>query len=296
MAVTISLSNAIRSNLLALQQTTDLANTTQDRLASGKKVNSALDNAVAFFQAKNLSERSADFADRKSGIDQGVSTLKAAVNGTEGVDRVLKQLKAILQSVKTATDAEKTSFQTQFNTLTKQLDLLANDASYQGLNLINATTSTLTVKFSNITTSQLDVVGKDFNATVLFTAGTAGNALVASLLVNGKDFSSLAASNAGSDGTTFTAIDDAIALVETAISTVRSGTAELAANVTFLQTRLDFTKEYIKTLDEGSGKLVLADINEEGANLISLQTRQQLALQALSFAAQSERAVLTLFR
>jgi len=292
----ISLSNAIRSNLLALQQTTDLANSTQDRLASGKKVNSALDNAVAYFQAKNLSERSTDFAERKSGIDQGISTLKAAVNGTEGVDRTLKQLKAILQSVKTATDTEKTSYQTQFNTLMGQLDLLANDATYQGLNLINATTSTLTVKFSNITTSQLQVVGKDFNASMLFTAGAA---TVLATVLAAQLFSLLAASNAVDSlgvGNTFTNIDAAIASVETAISTVRSGTAELAANVTFLQTRLDFTKEYMKTLDEGSGKLVLADINEEGANLISLQTRQQLALQALSFAAQSERAVLTLFR
>jgi len=288
----ISLSNAIRSNLLALQQTTDLANSTQDRLASGKKVNSALDNAVAYFQAKNLSERSTDFAERKSGIDQGISTLKAAVNGTEGVDRTLKQLKAILQSVKTATDAEKASYQTQFNTLTQQLDLLANDATYQGLNLINATTSTLTVKFSNITTSQLQVVGKDFNASMLFTAGAAS---VLATVLAGYSFIELAASNAAGSAT-FTNIDGAIASVETAISTVRSGTAELAANVTFLQTRLDFTKEYMKTLDEGAGKLVLADINEEGANLISLQTRQQLALQALSFAAQSERAVLTLFR
>jgi len=286
----ISLSNAIRSNLLALQQTTDLANTTQDRLASGKKVNSALDNAVAFFQAKNLSERSADFAERKAGIDQGISTLKAAVLGTDGVDRTLKQLKAILQSVKTGTGAEKASYAVQFNTLMKQLDLLANDATYQGLNLINATAAKLTVKFSNITTSQLVVKGKDFNASKLFTAA----ATVLATAIAGNKFSLLVVSGAGT--TSFSKIDGAITKVEAAITKVRSGTAELASNVTFLQTRLDFTKEYIKTLDEGSGKLVLADINEEGANLISLQTRQQLALQALSFAAQSERAVLTLFR
>jgi flagellin-like hook-associated protein FlgL len=291
MAVSISLSNAIRGNLLALQQTTDLANTTQERLASGKKVNSALDNAVAFFQAKNLSERSTDFAERKSGIDQGVSTVKAALDGSEGVDRTLKQMKAILQSVKTATDAEKKSYKTQFTTLATQLNLLAKDSTYQGLNLINATSAKLTVKFSNLTTSQLVVNGKDLRVSVAIAA------FKASALASGMVFSlwtKLQASKVASGG--FSKLDSAITKLETAISTVRSAAAELASNVTFLQTRLDFTKEYIKTLDEGSGKLVLADINEEGANLISLQTRQQLALQALSFAAQSERAVLTLFR
>ena len=66
--------------------------------------------------------------------------------------------------------------------------------------------------------------------------------------------------------------------------------------VTFLNTRLDFSQSYVDTLETGADKLTLADINEEGANLVALQTRQQLALQALSFAGQNERAVLSLFR
>ena len=65
--------------------------------------------------------------------------------------------------------------------------------------------------------------------------------------------------------------------------------------MTFLQTRLDFTKQYVNNLTEGADKLTLADINEEGANLVSLQTRQQLGIQALAFAGQSEQAVLRLF-
>ena len=63
-----------------------------------------------------------------------------------------------------------------------------------------------------------------------------------------------------------------------------------------LQTRLDFTESYTGVLDEGAGKLTLADITEEGANLVALQTRQQLGISALSFAGQSEQSVLSLFR
>ena len=63
-----------------------------------------------------------------------------------------------------------------------------------------------------------------------------------------------------------------------------------------LQTRLDFTDNYVNVLEGGAGKLTLADITEEGANLVALQTRQQLGINALSFAGQSEQNILALFR
>lgn len=63
-----------------------------------------------------------------------------------------------------------------------------------------------------------------------------------------------------------------------------------------LQTRLEFTETYVNTLQAGGDKLTLADLNEEGANLLALQTRQQLGIQALSFAGQAEQGILGLFR
>ncbi len=69
----------------------------------------------------------------------------------------------------------------------------------------------------------------------------------------------------------------------------------LGQNISLLQTRLEFTEEYADTLTEGAGKLSLADINQEGANLLALQTRGALGVQSLSFAAQSEQSVLQLF-
>ncbi len=78
--------------------------------------------------------------------------------------------------------------------------------------------------------------------------------------------------------------------------TLRSQAQAVGSNVALLNTRLDFTNNYVNLLTQGGGKLTLADLNEEGANLLSLQTRQQLGIQALSFAGQNERAVLSLFR
>ena len=83
---------------------------------------------------------------------------------------------------------------------------------------------------------------------------------------------------------------------EQSVEPARSEAQTIGSNVALLNTRLDFTNNYVNLLTQGGGKLTLADLNEEGANLLSLQTRQQLGIQALSFAGQNERAVLSLFR
>ena len=87
-----------------------------------------------------------------------------------------------------------------------------------------------------------------------------------------------------------------IADLDSALTTLRSNAQTLGSNVALLQTRLDFTNTYVDTLETGAAKLTLADINEEGANLLALQTRQQLGISALAFAGQAEQGILSLFR
>ena len=93
-----------------------------------------------------------------------------------------------------------------------------------------------------------------------------------------------------------TQINEMISELDSALTTLRTNASTLGSNVALLSTRLDFTNEYVNTLDTGSSKLTLADINEEGANLLALQTRQQLGISALSFAGQAEQSILALFR
>ena len=83
--------------------------------------------------------------------------------------------------------------------------------------------------------------------------------------------------------------------LQTAVFKAQAAAQTLGTNVNFLQTRLSFTQSYMTTLNQGASDLTVADVNQESTNLVTLQTRQQLAIQSLSIATQSEQAVLRLF-
>lgn len=292
MADQVTLSNSIRSNLLSLNQTSSLVNRTNSRLSTGLKVSSAIDDAVAYFQSKSLNDRATDLTQRKDSIDQGISSLKTALTTIESAEKLMVQMKGIVLSAKSATNSERADLATQYQTLAAQVNNLVNDASYQGLNLVNATTAQLTVQFSDKTAAQLQVDGVDlrFSSFSGFTA-EAATASAVSLSSFDSAFSSwTAVSNSVS------VFDALIEKMDSAITTTRSNAKTIGTNVALLQTRSDFTKSYVNALKEGADKLSLADLNEEGANLVALQTRQQLGIQALSFAGQQEQGVLSLFR
>ena len=521
----ISLSAAIRSNLLALQNTQSLTNTTQDHLSTGKKVASAVDDPVAYFQSKALSDRASDFQNNKDNIDQGISSLSTALQGITSIQTLVSQLKGLALSAQSASSSQIGGLVAQYNGLRTQIDSLAQDTSYQGLNLISGSGSTLDVTFSNLTGSNLTVKSVDastdanglnvvkaytsnggfqlgfqsvqsgtlvgdgnvvevtYSATAALTSGTysfgygtqtlsiqvssaggfsAGNLTttanfapgsVWSLVVGSNTFEGNSTSafnicsgstggNAGFENTSgnffisiptqtavtvtttngisvtitldgltgntlatgtysfnyggqnitfmvgtgatdsgafdsatpyangdqltlnvltgagafaastgngvgymtggFTstvvsvsgyyyagntanliyasmsgssganvsavsgqtfidanligAVNQLVNSLDTNLETLRSYAQGLGTNVALLNTRLDFTNNYMNLLNSGAGKLTLADLNQEGANLLALQTRQSLGIQSLSFAGQNEKSILQLFR
>src|SRR3569833_3097680 len=188
----IVLSGGVRSNLLQLQQTSDLITQTQNRLATGKRVNSALDNPINYFTAQYLSGRANDLNSLLDSMSTAINTIKAANNGTD-----------------------------------------------------------------------------------------ASNVAVA---VNASTNNWAGASDIATASTQLTA----------ALTTLRSQSQSLSSNLQTVQVRQDFTKSMINTLQTGADNLTLADSNEEGANLLALQTRQQLSTTALSLAAQADQNVLRL--
>jgi flagellin-like hook-associated protein FlgL len=295
----IQLTASSRSSLLLLTQTQSLTDRTQGRLSSGLRVSSVIDDAVAFFQGKALNDRATDFSNRKQEIDQGVSTLKAALNGAETVDSLLKQMKGVAQNARSSNTTERVEATKQFKELAKQIFLTVEDASYQGANLINATSSKLSVRFSEKTTANLEVQGRDLNSTAA-SGGILSYGSIAAFSAGGTfNFSAVFTANDGFSGIAagaFSVFDAAVQNLDSAVSKLRGVSQSLGTNVAVLQTRLDFTKNYVNTLQEGSGKLTLADLNEEGANLVALQTRQQLGIQTLSSAGQQQQAVLQLLR
>ena len=296
----ITLTATARSSLLSLTNTASLMSRTQNRLTTGLKVASAIDDAVSYFKAKGLTDRAADFSGRKDEIDQGISSMKAAINGTTLVDSVLKQMKGIVNSVRTADSSTRTALGSQFNDLAKQINSAMSDASYQGLNLVDNSAASLTVYFNQGTSASLNVHAKNLRASKLLTTmvAQASAGSVVSDMVNAAGGTGLGFSNLTSQTSVSPAavLDHMSAIIDKGISQIRSQSALLGGNVTFLQARMDFTTNYINTLQEGSGKLTLADLNEEGANLVSLQTRQQIGIQSLSIAGQQQQAILSLLR
>ena len=438
----ISLTTGMRSNLLSLQNTVTLLDRTQNRLSSGKKVNTAMDNPVSYFAAQALNSRAAIIDGLKDAMGQAVQTITAADKGITALSTMIEQAKGLAQSAQSAeagttptafagtagdaitystvsltigavttgqtftlggvtllavTDAadvddthflntaaglaeaitsnttlaaagyvvaeaagtidislngvditvgsvggnatgltaaidtahaevmsvtisgtaytgasaatatlaatalqtvlvtalsdvgsatvsaagavevtydyvpsdEMTSIVNQYNTLRTQMDELAEDSGYKGKNLLNS--ATLTVKFEGTT---LDVVG--FN-------GKTGGVLA------------IAEANATTWGNTAGAIDLAVTSLDTASTTLRSEASKLSGNLSIISVRQSFSQNMINTLNAGSDLLTLADSNEEGANMLMLQTRQSLSTTALSLSAQAAQSVLKLF-
>ena len=90
-------------------------------------------------------------------------------------------------------------------------------------------------------------------------------------------------------------IDAALANLDSTIRNVRSQAASFGSSISILETRSEFAQNTANILQEGSDKLTLADLNEEAANSLASQTRQQLAIQSLSLSGRSESAILGLF-
>lgn len=283
----ISLSSATRTNLLSLQRTTSFIDRTQQRLSTGKKVNSAMDDAMSFFTSRSLTNRASDLGTIKAGIKEGISQISTSITTLESVEDVLKQMKAVASSAKStdSTDsASRDKLRAQFNELRAQIDHLTDDSVYNGINLIKDGADTLTVKFSESADSRkLTITGVASDASAL-------------------DIQSGGAAGAGSAGVEWANADSYVAFitecisqVDTALDTVRTTAQSFGSNASMLEIRSEFTDNLINTLEGGASDLVNADLNEESANMLALQTRQQLGTIALSMAQQSQQGVLRLF-
>ncbi len=160
MAQEISLTSAMRANLLSLQSTVNMLNRTQERLSTGKKVNSALDNPTNYFAAKAHQNRANDIASLKDGMGEAIQTVKSASSGIDSIGTLIESAKGIAQAALSTSDAtQRASYATQYNAVIAQIDSLAGDSGYRGTNLL--TENTLSVKFGENATSSLDIVGFD---------------------------------------------------------------------------------------------------------------------------------------
>jgi flagellin-like hook-associated protein FlgL len=275
----ISLTSGIRSNLQSLQSTATLLARTQERLGTGKKVNSPIDNPTNYFTAEALKNRASDLTARLDGISKGVQTVKAADAGIKGIKSLIAQAKGIANDARalssdtsdTQAQADRSALSVRFDTIRTQIDEMAADSGYDGVNLLGS--DTLTVEFGEkIGSSTIDLAGFNGNATGLGIDAAAG-----AFSTNGN-------------------VDAAVADLEAAEGTLRTESKKLSANLGVLTTRQDFTKTMVNTLTTGADNLTNADLNEEAANLLALNTQQSLGVNSLSLASQASQSVLRLLQ
>jgi flagellin len=268
----VALAGSMRSNLVNLQNVANLQARTTQRLSTGKRVNSAIDDPSAYFAAQNASNRASDLAARKDSMGEAVQTVKAALQGIDGITNLIQQAKGLAASARSASTTDRASLATQFDSLRGQIDKLASDSGYKGTNFL-ASGSSLTVDFNESGTSSLTISG--------FDASTgAGGLNVAA-----------AASSWAADSN----IDTAVTALDSALSTLRTKAQTLSSNNGVLTTRQSFTTNMINTLTQGADQLTAADPNEESANMLALQTRQQLGIVALQLSSQAQSSVMRLF-
>jgi flagellin len=440
MANTI-LSSGVRNNLLTLQQTSAQQSVIQNRLATGKRVNSAIDNPVNYFTSMSLNDRSSQLTGLLDGISNGIQTIQAASKGIDGITKLVSSLQSTVKQAQadaaqnrptkagttlaTAAEAAVTSKSLKDIALDKKIvgaDAVADAATatssgdlgiidtqtFLGISIKSGST-TYTASFSSATATVRDVVNEinksgvatafvdekgqlnvkgtgsedvEFgfgssavdgagaitgagtgaaNAAIGFVAAdatTAGaikgqgitSAVRSNLIQQFNDLrtqidelakdsgfngvnllqgdkvsiqfnektgknqskldiqgSTLSSDNLGINQATNTQLtgfvnfqndsdlEAATKSLTGALTSLKSISSSLGANLSVAQTRQDFTKDLASVLSQGADNLVAADGNQEAASLLALQTRQQLSQTALSLSNQSDQAILRLF-
>ena len=340
----ISLTASMRSNLLSLQQTQSLMDTTQERLSTGKKVNSAIDNPSSYYTAQSLTNRASDLSSLLDSMGQAVQTIQAANEGIEAITEFASQAKAIANSANDTSDVDSIeNYMKQFDEILEQIDGIAKDSGYKGVNLLEKDQE-LKVVFNEDRSSSLTVKSDDASSEGLGLHAATGAWTSEAEKGNATEFNTNGKADAGAyvfngdkvyevkkdyDGTTNAVdfntlvadgslvetdyklnddkskaievtiskdkINTSITEVEDAVSKLRNMASVFGNNYSIVENREEFTENLINVLEEGADKLTLADMNEESANMLALQTRQQLAINSLSLASQAAQSVLSLF-
>ena len=270
--------NSINTNagaLIALQNlnsTNSELQVTQQRINTGKKIANAKDNGAIWATAKTQSANAQSLNSVKDSLQRGQSTIDVALAAGDTITDLLGKMKekALAASDTSLNTASFNALQADFTSLRDQIQKAADNAKFNGVSLANGKTTKMT-----------------------FLANSDGSGFTVKAQTLGLEGLKLSA------GSTFATASEAkamIAKIDTAIGTATNKLASLGTSSTGLDTHLTFVGKLQDSLDAGVGNLVDADLAKESAKLQSLQTKQQLGIQALSIANSSSSSILSLFR
>ena len=274
--------NSVNTNIGAmvalqnLNKTSSQLGEVQNRINTGLKVASAKDNGAVWAIAQNQRSNSGALNAVKDSLQRSISTVDVALSAGESISDTLLQMKekALAASDTTLDAASRTALNDDFKALRDQLAKVVDNAEFNGANMIKATTPTTVAALASA-----DGVNKITVA-------------AQSLALGGANVTVSATASIGTQ-TTAAAM---IATVNTSIANVSSALSKLGTGSKALSSHFSFVSKLQDTIDAGVGNLVDADLAKESARLQSLQTKQQLGIQALSIANSSSSSLLGLFR
>ncbi len=310
--MSVSLSGGMRRALYSMGDIQSQVDVSNKRLSTGKKVNDALDNAKSYFQSQSYQKDSRDLGGLMENLDTSLKTVQKVVNSLDSMRKLVEAGQALARSALSlgAGDANRDVSGAQAAELFNPAAKVANDSGFTGFTLLqtNATAGTGVTAVTNISTGAAQTSIAIASTDVRFGVATGvGTAILATgthgMVVTGGGAGvqesiayTAVAADKWSDATNGNTRANAfVAFATAALSKIQATSSGAATQASTIQIRQDFTKNWIRTNNEASDNLVLADINEEGANLSALQTKQQLAVQALSLASRADQAILRLF-
>ncbi|MBN1404418.1 MAG: flagellin [Opitutales bacterium] len=332
MSSSIPLTSGIKSSLLSLQKTQKLYDQTQENLTTGLKVNKPSDDPAAYYAAATLNDRASALEGRLDNMGQAVQAIAAADNGISAITSILENMKAIVEnalSTDVDDDSTRAALGKKFNDLVVQLNGFAGDSAYGGVNLLDNdqsikvqmgqsyNESVFTVQGFHIagvestgTDSEVTAIGSDSvpdswgaGAAEVTNYSFALNKVEDPTTVIGiKSFGTDATGAAGheidwKDSDTYKdTLSDVLDQIENVTAVLETRSKLFSFDSSTISLRQDYTQEFINTLEEGADNLTLADLNEESANLLALQTSQSLGVQAMSLSNQQTQNVLRLLQ
>ncbi len=273
--------NSVNTNVGAmvalqnLQKTNSELATTQNRINTGKAINSAKDNGAIWAIAQSQRSESTSLNAVKSSLQRGQSTVDVALSAGESVSDLLTQMKTLALSASDASlgTSARASLNEDFVNLRNQITTVVANASFDGTNLLVAGTAGFKALANAKGTSTINVGQQNMSLSgsivTISATGTVATVSAAAAMI--------------------TTVENSIKNVSTALSKLGTGSKAFENHLTFVGKLQD-------SLDAGVGNLVDADLAKESARLQSLQTKQQLGVQALSIANSSTSILLGLFR
>jgi len=274
--------NSVNTNvgaMIALQNlsvTNSELSTVQNRINTGKIVSSAKDNGAIYAIAQGQRAEIGALNAVKDSLNRGQSALDVALSAGESVADLLSQMKekALAATDKSLTTSARSALNEDFKAIRDQIATVVSNAKFNGVNLLDNSTGTNGYKaLANTTGSTIKAAGEN-------------------LSLGGANVTVTATTTIG----TSTLATTALGLVNASIDKVSASLARLGTGSKSFSTHLTFVGKLQDTIEAGIGNMVDADLAKESARLQSLQTKQQLGVQALSIANSSTSILLGLFR